>query len=48
MIVLNQIAQRPLGHNRLHLSQESLPLGALSGRGLLVVTESEPLAGQEP
>ena len=45
---LDQGDQRPPRHNSLHLSQKSLPLGALPGRGLLVVTESELLAAHEP
>ena len=45
---LDQGNQRLPGHNSLHLSQKSLPLGALPGRALLIVTESELLAAHEP
>jgi hypothetical protein len=48
VVGLNQINQRFSRHNRFHLRQEALALGALCGRGLLVITETELLDAYEP
>jgi len=43
----DQINQLVPWHNRLHLSQEALALGALFGRWLLVITKTELLGAHE-
>ena len=43
VVGLNQIDQHFPRHNRFHLRQEALALGALFGRGLLVITKTELL-----
>jgi len=48
VVGLNQIDECLPRHNHLHLSQELLPLGALLGRGLLVITKPKLLATHEP
>ena len=45
---LDQVDQRFPWHNGLHLGQKSLALGALFGRGLLLITKAKLLAAHEP
>lgn len=48
VVGLDQFKQRFPRHDRLHLCQKALALGALLGRRLLVITKSELLAAHHP
>ena len=48
VVGLDQFKQPILRHDRLHLCQKALALGALSGRRLLVITKSVLLAAHHP